>query len=115
MSERDVTAADAVLVVFCAVPNREVGEAIAEAVVGERLAACVNLLPGVRSVYRWKGEVQRDDEVLAVMKTTAGRFEALRARVCALHPYELPEVLAVSSGPAHLPYLAWVRDETRAG
>ena len=104
---------DEVLVVFCAVPTREVGEAIAEALVGERLAACVNLLPGVRSVYRWKGEVHRDDEVLAVMKTTAGRFEALRARVCALHPYELPEVLSVPSGPAHLPYLAWVRDETR--
>lgn len=109
MSETD----DAVLVVFCAVPDRATGEAIAEAVVGERLAACVNLLPGVRSVYRWKGAVHRDDEVLAVMKTTAARFEALRARVCALHPYELPEVLAVPSSAGHAPYLAWVRDETR--
>ena len=106
---------DAVWVVYCAVPTREAGEAIAEAVVGERLAACVNLLPGVRSVYRWKGEVQRDDEVLAVMKTTAGRFEELRARVCALHPYELPEVLAVPAVAGHAPYLAWVRDETGAG
>lgn len=104
---------DAVLVVFSTFPSSEKALEAAEALVSEGLAACVSVLPAVRSVYEWKGVVQRDDEVLAMLKTTAPRFAALRARLLALHPYELPEVLALPVADAHEPYLAWVRAQVR--
>jgi len=84
---------------------------MARALVGERLAACVNVVPGVVSIYRWEGEVRRDEEVLLVLKTTVGRVEALRERVVALHPYEVPEVLALPVDQAHESYGAWVRSQ----
>lgn len=90
------------------VPNAETAERLAEALVGERLAACVNVLGGVRSVYRWKGAVERDQELLCVCKTTRAGFERLRARVVELHPYELPEVIALPVVAGHAPYLDWI-------
>lgn len=104
-----------VLVVYCTVPTREAGEALAEVLVGERLAACVNLVPGLRSIYRWNGAVQRDDELLAIVKTTRARFEALRARLVEVHPYEVAEVLALPVIAGHAPYLDWVVRETTPG
>ena len=96
------------LVVLVTVPNAETAERLAEALVGERLAACVNVLGGVRSVYRWKGAVERDQELLCVCKTTRAGFERLRARVVELHPYELPEVVALPVALGHAPYLDWI-------
>jgi periplasmic divalent cation tolerance protein len=104
--------AEAVRVVLSTAPDAETAARLARAVLEERLAACVNVVPGVRSLYRWQGALHDDAEVLLVMKTTARRCEALAARVRALHPYEVPEVvaLAVTSGSAA--YLDWVREET---
>lgn len=87
-------------------PDR--AEALASAIVEARLAACVNVLPGLRSVYRWKDAVQRDDEALLIIKTAQERFAALEAFVRAHHPYELPEIVAVKLGPVHPPYLEWL-------
>ena len=93
-------------------PADDRGEAIARALVDERLAACVNVLGPMTSFYRWHGAVERDVERQLLIKTTRGRVAALQARLIELHPYDLPEfvVLPVSEGgPA---YLDWVRNET---
>jgi periplasmic divalent cation tolerance protein len=88
----------------------EHADRIASALVTEQLVACVNAFP-VRSVYRWKGELQRDEEVCLLMKVAADRTEALRARLVELHPYELPEfvVLPVDEGASLEAYVDWVR------
>jgi periplasmic divalent cation tolerance protein len=96
------------VVVLSAVASAEDAERIAEALVERELAACVNVLPGVRSFYRWKGALQRDEERLLVIKTRAERFDALREALLALHPYELPEVLALPIVAGHAPYLEWI-------
>ena len=93
---------------FVTAPDAEVGTRIARALVEERLAACVNLVPGVRSLYRWEGAVQEDAEVLLMVKTREERVDALAARVRELHPYDLPEVLALPASGGSADYLAWV-------
>jgi periplasmic divalent cation tolerance protein len=101
--------AEGVVVALSTAPTAEVAGTIAHALVSEALAACVNIVPGLRSIYRWDGELHDDAELLLVIKTTAGQVAALRARLPELHPYQLPElvVLEVTDGlPA---YLAWVR------
>lgn len=100
--------------VYCTCPDRDHAERIARALVDERLAACVNLLPGIRSVYRWQGRVEAADEVLLLAKTAADRLDALQARIRALHPYELPEIVAVEIAAGLPPYLDWIVAETRA-
>jgi periplasmic divalent cation tolerance protein len=102
------------LIVLSTVGSVEDAERIAEALVEHELAACVNVLPGVRSVYRWKGALQHDEERLLVIKTRAERFEALREALVALHPYELPEVVAVPIVAGHAPYLEWISAGTGA-
>jgi periplasmic divalent cation tolerance protein len=99
-------------VVFVTTPNEECATAIARALVQERLIACANLVPGVRSVYRWEGNVEEDDEVLLILKTTDERCETVAARVKALHPYELPEVLVLPVCGGSPGYLDWVRSES---
>lgn len=98
------------LLVYMTAPSAEVAADIARAVVGERLAACGNLLPGVRSIYRWKGEICDDPEVLVLFKTTRATVERLRARIVELHPYECPEVIATDIVHGHVPYLGWVAE-----
>ena len=102
-----------VLLCLCTCPDTACADTIATALVEERLAACVNQLPGLRSVYRWKGKVDRAEEVLLLIKTTHDRLPALTARVQALHPYELPELIAVEADGGLAPYLAWVAEQTR--
>lgn len=104
-----------VLVVLCAFPPGDAASTAAQLLVEERLAACVNLVPGVQSVYRWKGAVTREEEVLAVIKTTADRFAALKVRLIELHSYDCPEVIALEVERGHIPYLDWVRDSTGDG
>jgi periplasmic divalent cation tolerance protein len=99
--------------VFCTCPDAASAERIADALVTERLAACVNLLPGVASVYRWQGQVERAVEVLLLIKTSHSRLQALIERIPALHPHELPEVLAVPAGAGLPAYLDWVNDQSR--
>ena len=100
---------DPVLLCYCTCPDANSGQVMADALVGEGLAACVNRLPGVTSTYRWQGKVMTDSEVLLLIKTTESRFAALRERVLALHPYELPELIAVPIEQGHAAYLDWVR------
>jgi len=100
------------LVVLVTAPSAEAAAGIARALVEERLAACGNVVPGLRSIYRWEGKVHDDAEALLVLKTTRSRFPALRDRVLALHPYEVPEVLALPVEEGSEKYLAWVRAET---
>jgi len=98
------------LVVLTTVARVEDAEYIAREMVERRLAACVNILPPVTSVYRWQGEVTREAEHLLLMKTRKDRFEALRARLVEIHPYETPEVVALPVAAGHLPYLQWIAD-----
>ena len=96
------------IVALTTVATAEDGERIARALVERRLAACVNVVPGVVSVYRWKGEVCRDEERLLVVKTRRDRLEALREALVSIHPYELPELVALPVEAGHGPYLAWL-------
>ena len=102
-----------VLIVHSACPDAATADAIARVLVDERLAACVQVLPGMRSTYRWDGAIEQADEVLLVAKTRDDRLDALIARVRALHPYELPELVAVEAAGGLAPYLAWVTEQTR--
>lgn len=101
------------MIVLCTFPDGDQASTIARTLVDEKLAACVNLLPQVRSIYRWQGEVCDDGEQLSVIKTSADRFPALRARLVELHPYDCPEVIGVTVEDGHPDYLSWVIDSTR--
>jgi periplasmic divalent cation tolerance protein len=96
------------VVAFSTVAKAADAERIARVLVERRLAACVNVVPGVVSVYRWKGDVCRDEELLLVIKTRAERLPALREALVALHPYEVPELVALPIESGHPPYLDWL-------
>jgi periplasmic divalent cation tolerance protein len=100
------------VLVFCTCPDEATAERIGSAFVEEHLAACVNRIPGIASTYRWQGKVCRDNEQLLLIKTTRARFDAVRARLIELHPYELPEVIAVDIALGSAPYLDWIARET---
>ena len=102
-------------VVLVSAPDMDVAERIGRAVVEERLAACASLVPGMTSLYRWDDEVQRAGEVLLIVKTRADAFDALRARIVELHPYEVPEVLHLPVREGHPPYTQWIHEEVRVG
>ena len=105
--------AEAARLVLTTAPDRQVAERIARELVGRKLAACVSLLPSIRSVYRWKGAVEEADEVLLVVKTTAARLPELERALAEIHPYELPECVAIAPEHVEAKYLAWLADETR--
>ena len=97
-----------VLLVFCTCPDEATAAQIAETLVVERLAACVNRLPELTSTYLWQGNVEQDGETLLLVKTTNARFDALCARLGELHPYELPEIIATPVTKGLPQYLQWV-------
>ncbi len=101
------------LLVLTTVARAEDAERIAEELVGRRLAACVNVLPGVRSTYRWKGGVEREQERLLLIKTRSERLESLRQALLAIHPYEVPEVVAIPIEAGHPAYLEWLDESVR--
>jgi periplasmic divalent cation tolerance protein len=103
--------ADAVLI-YATAPDAVVAERIARILVEERLVACANLLPGMRSVYRWRGAVETAEECVLVCKTSAGLADAAMARLGGLHPYELPAVVAVPVAAAPPAVLAWIAEAT---
>ena len=104
------------VVVLITVPSREVGERIAAAVLEQRLAACVNFVTPIQSWYIWQGELCRDEELLLVVKTSAGLFrERLSPAVRALHPTEEPEIIARPIAIGHDDYLAWIADTVGQG
>jgi periplasmic divalent cation tolerance protein len=101
------------LLVLTNLPDRAAAERLAGALVEQRVAACVNILAPCKSVYRWKDAVQHDDEHPVLIKTTAERYAALEAAIRAVHPYELPEIIAVPIERGLPAYLAWVDAETK--
>jgi periplasmic divalent cation tolerance protein len=101
---------DTVLLCYCSCPDAASAQTLAETLVGERLAACVNRIPAIASTYRWQGKAVTDHEELLLIKTTAAQFPALKERLLSLHPYELPELIAVPVTEGHGAYLDWVRD-----
>jgi periplasmic divalent cation tolerance protein len=100
------------IVVLSTAPDVDLAVEIARTLVEERLAACVNVVPGLRSIYRWQGKACDETEVLCVIKTSRDRFADLEARLRKLHPYELPEIVALPVALGHKPYLDWVRQST---
>ncbi|MFH1810347.1 MAG: divalent-cation tolerance protein CutA [Pseudomonadota bacterium] len=101
----------AVQVFLCTAPSSEVGSTLARQLVEEKLAACVNVVPGIRSFYWWDGKVQDDAEVLLVIKTRQQRATDLLARIAALHPYTVPEGIGWTVTDGLQPYLDWVERE----
>lgn len=104
-----------IIIVFSTFPDRDAALKVAEALVEGGLAACVNLLPGVESIYKWKGETECTGEVLALIKTSAGIYPTLEARLKDLHPYDVPEIVAVPACRVHPAYAQWVREMTSPG
>lgn len=100
------------LLIITNCPDEEVANAIALALVEEKLAACVNILPRVHSVYRWQGSVESASEIPLLIKTTAARYAALESRIGELHPYEVPEIIAVPIARGLPAYLNWLAEET---
>jgi len=102
------------VVVLSTVGTPEDAERIARALVERGLAACVNVVPGVTSFYRWKGKIEKDEERLLVIKTRAERLPALQEALVSLHPYEVPEAIALSIEAGHEPYLRWLDESVNA-
>ena len=102
------------LLVITNLPDRAAAEGLADVLIAKRLAACVNILAPCRSIYRWKGEVQHDEEHPMLIKTTRERYADLEAAIRAQHPYELPEIVAVPIERGLPDYLDWVAGETSA-
>lgn len=94
--------------VLCTCPDRETARQLAETLVGQRLAACVNIVPGLESVYEWQGKVERDAEVLLIIKTNETRYPGVEATLREQHPYELPEIIRVSLSGGLQEYLQWI-------
>lgn len=111
MALTDPQAASDVRVVLVTAPDQDVASRLARALVESRLVACVNVVPGVESIYRWEGEVEQASEVLLLIKTREDRCAALEQRVRDLHPYDVPEVLVLPAVGGSAAYLDWVREE----
>ena len=109
--DRRPRAAGRIAIVLSAAP-RLAGRVIAKALVDARVAACVNIVPGVESVFRWKGRIERAGEVLLVIKTTSASVRACRKVLTRVHPYEVPEILVVRTAEASLAYTRWVQAST---
>ena len=103
------------LIVFSTAPDQVAAERIAGALVDEGLAACVNILPGATSVYSWQGKRESEPEVVLIIKTRQGVYQNLERRLIALHPYELPEVVAVPVVGGSAGYLGWIDEMTGKG
>ena len=103
------SAADEAIVVLMTAANGEEAALLADLLIGAHLAACVQILPEMESVYRWEGKIERQAEILLLAKTTRSKFEQLEMEVRALHSYETPEIIALPIVAASAPYLEWLR------
>lgn len=103
------------LVIFVAAASQQEGAEIGRTLVGEGLAACANIIPQVRSVYRWKGEIWDEAETLVIIKSREELFERIRRRIRELHSYEVPEIIAIELGKGDADYLKWMEEVTSKG
>ena len=103
---------DQLVVILCTVPDEATAEKLAKGLVEERLAACVNAIPGVKSFYRWQGKIESDTEIQLVIKTRSEHFDKLAARISENHPYDVPEIVAIPTERVSEAYLAWAVDQT---
>lgn len=110
-----MTDAEGVRLALVTAPDAEVAASLVRRLVDEGVAACGNILPGIASIYRWEGAVERESESLILFKTTAAGAARLAERVSELHPYDVPEVLVVEVEGGHGPYLQWVTDNVNGG
>lgn len=94
--------------ILCSCPNRETAEEIARQLVERRLAACVSILPGMTSIYRWQGKVETESEELLLIKTSQPSTDALQTALVQLHPYDVPEIIVIPIEDGHRPYFDWV-------
>ena len=101
------------IIIFCTVDSEELGERIASALVENREAACINIVSGVRSIYRWEGKLCRDAELLLVIKSVAEKFETVRETIRRIHTYQVPEVIAVPITAGDADYLKWLRENCK--
>ena len=101
------------VIVLTTVANETEGKALARDLIERRLAACVNVLPGACSIYRWKGQIAEEGEAVLVIKTAPDRLDPLRERIATHHPYELPELLVFPAAGGSADYLAWIKEMTR--
>jgi len=100
------------IVIFVTAPEDEAAD-LAKTLVEERLVACVNIVPGLRSIYWWQGKMEDEAEVLCIMKTRSNLFESLKDRVRELHSYEVEEIIALPIMAGNLPYLDWIKENTQ--
>jgi periplasmic divalent cation tolerance protein len=107
-------ARESLRIVLSTFPNRETAATAGRTLVIEKLCACANILPGLRSIYRWEGNIEDSEEVLVMFKTTPARYTALEQRLISLHPYKLPEIVALDAADVLAPYLAWVQNFSKA-
>lgn len=105
---------DTLIVVLCTFPDAATARQLGTELVGKQLAACVNLIPGVESIYRWQGQIENATEVLALIKTTRAAYPALAKALASGHPYEVPEIVALAPEAVADTYLAWVRGAVHA-
>ena len=108
-----VTDQNELIVVFCTAPDDETGERLARGLVEKRLAACVKVIPGVRSFYRWEGKLEVGSEIQLLIKTQCSHFEAIDKWIHEQHPYEVPELVALPASDVSGPYAEWVIEQTR--
>ena len=108
-----MTSEKELIIVFCTVPDDKTAERLASGLVEERLAACVKLIPGVRSFYRWEGKLEVASEIQLLIKTERSHFEAIDKWIHDHHPYEVPELVAVSASQVSDPYAKWAVEQTR--
>lgn len=104
---------DQPLMVMTNMPDMPAAQALASELVEKRLAACVNIIPGIQSVYRWEGKLETSSEVTLLIKTVGQRYDEVEATIRASHPYTLPEVIALPIARGSVDYLKWVADASR--
>ncbi len=102
------------IIVFCTTPGKDSAEKIARSLVEKRLAACANIVDNITSIYRWKGEICRDDEAMLLIKTTADAYEALEKEIKARHPYDTPEIVALPLLKGSAEYLKWIGESLKS-
>jgi periplasmic divalent cation tolerance protein len=102
-----------VLLVLTNMPDLATAQSIAQRLVEQRLAACVNLMPGVQSVYRWQGAIEQAQEITLLIKTTQHRYAELEQAIKQMHPYDLPEIIVLPIAAGMPAYLQWVAQETK--